>query len=614
MGRGRQLAPALLIAVALAATAFVSLLLQPGEDEPTAGSRAAESERRRVDSPAATAPGKPPRTSTPLAPPLTDERETGETSEPGEMREAGEVRGTGHADPAVARVGEARRSADLPDGTLVVAPDGTPTGSGSEESPLDLATALTSDSPVEPGGAVLLRGGTYDGTYIAELEGTRDEPITIRSWPGEWAILDGGRTRENTLTVRGSDTWIRDLEVTRSDPTRTTTEAGSHPSISRGAGDGVAVFGPRTKLINLVVHDNGNGIGFWQPAVDAEVYGVLSFNNGWIGPDRPHGHGMYVQNDSEAGRKRVENSMFFNNFRYGIQGYGVNGHVSGLSFQSITGFENGKPAGELATNLLLGATKEPANHISVLRSIFYSTSPNFDNVRIGFARDVQNQKAEILSNAIVGGSPAFSTHNWRELDVLDNLILARTDKAFGPNILAELWSPSWPLGSIAPVPSYNWDHNSYFEVPSGEMHHARRFLINAEHESRRNHALTFGDWRRESRLDTNSDATLGRPGGVDVHVEPNRYERGRAMITVLNWEGRRSVTVDLSESGLREGRAFEIRDAENYSGAPIVEGVYQGGSLELPMDGRSVTQPVGRPSLDHTSIEFGAFVLLPVER
>ena len=50
---------------------------------------------------------------------------------------------------------------------------------------------------------------------------------------------------------------------------------------SRPAVIGVNVKGPRTRFVNMVVHDAGdNGFGFWAEAPDAEIYGSIIYNNG----------------------------------------------------------------------------------------------------------------------------------------------------------------------------------------------------------------------------------------------------------------------------------------------------------------------------------------------
>jgi hypothetical protein len=76
-----------------------------------------------------------------------------------------------------------------------------------------------------------------------------------------------------------------------------------------------------------------------------------------------------------------------------------------------------------------------------------------------------------------------------------------------------------------------------------------------------------------------------------VVVRANKFERGRANIAVFNWARQASVSVDLSDV-LRSGDRFEIRHVQRYFGAPVVQGTYGGGSVQLPMP--SVQPPTPR--------------------
>ncbi|MBZ5600924.1 MAG: hypothetical protein LAO79_01305 [Acidobacteriia bacterium] len=106
---------------------------------------------------------------------------------------------------------------------------------------------------------------------------------------------------------------------------------------------------------------------------------------------------------------------------------------------------------------------------------------------------------------------------------------------------------------------------------------------------------------------------LSTPSGVQVFVRPNQYEAGRSNITIYNWANQASVTVDLSRSGLALNTPFEIRDAENFFGAPVLQGIYNGGSVSIPMTNLTAAQPIGNYAIPavHTAPRFGAFVVLP---
>lgn len=100
--------------------------------------------------------------------------------------------------------------------------------------------------------------------------------------------------------------------------------------------------------------------------------------------------------------------------------------------------------------------------------------------------------------------------------------------------------------------------------------------------------------------------------GTSVFVRANKYEAGRANITVYNWAKASTVSVDLSSSGLASGDAFEIRDVQNYFGNPVVSGTYTGGAVTVPMTGLSIAAPKGSGLVypTHTAPEFNAFVVM----
>jgi cysteine-rich repeat protein len=102
------------------------------------------------------------------------------------------------------------------------------------------------------------------------------------------------------------------------------------------------------------------------------------------------------------------------------------------------------------------------------------------------------------------------------------------------------------------------------------------------------------------------------PGGTKVFVRPNQYEPGRANVAIFNWDQHDTVPVDLS-GVLAPGAAYQVRDAQNYFGPPVVSGTYAGGTVDFPMNLTAVAQTVGTVPVPpvHTTPEFGAFIVLP---
>ena len=99
-----------------------------------------------------------------------------------------------------------------------------------------------------------------------------------------------------------------------------------------------------------------------------------------------------------------------------------------------------------------------------------------------------------------------------------------------------------------------------------------------------------------------------RPSGTQIFIRPNAYEAGRANITIYNWDLLGSVSIDLS-GVLADGDSYEIRNAHDFFGAPVLTGTYTGASVSIPMTGLSVAAPVGWAAPPSTGPEFGAFVV-----
>jgi hypothetical protein len=106
----------------------------------------------------------------------------------------------------------------------------------------------------------------------------------------------------------------------------------------------------------------------------------------------------------------------------------------------------------------------------------------------------------------------------------------------------------------------------------------------------------------------NNSYFFSPPTGVQVFVRPNLYEPGRANVTVFNWARSAAVSVDLSEL-LDEGDEFVVRNAQDYFGQPVASGTHSGRSIEIPMEGLAVAQPIGHSSPPSVGPDFGVFVV-----
>jgi hypothetical protein len=437
------------------------------------------------------------------------------------------------------------------------APNGSPSGNGSINSPWDIKTALASGNGVQPGDTIYLRGGTYSvcTTFTPDpynpyciastVAGSSSAPVTIRSAPGEWAVLDGvGPVLTSTgaiVMAKGSYVWYMDFEIKNTNTfTRQTSQSGSF--ISNVDGWAIDVLSSHIKVINLVIHNVGaGGVGVFNNYDDIETYGNIIYYIGWQGPDRGHGHAVYQK---DATNVRIRNNIMFDQFDIGMQLYG--GPLPNYDVEGNTAFYNGTLSYSGSTiDLLLG---DDSGNIA--------TSPIFLNNR---TYSTMSQRANTTNIGFVSGCTNL-THN--------------NNYYVGPTALA-----------LVNCTVTSMTGNTFYGATSGFS--PSSYPGNTHYSS--------------------------HPSGVQVFVQPNSYEAGRAYITVYNWDGQPSVPVDVS-SVLSPGYTYEVLDAQYYHGAPVASGTYSGGSISIPVPDASgpIDPAIGNVSVPpvHSPNEFGVFVLL----
>ncbi len=260
-----------------------------------------------------------------------------------------------------------------------VSPNGSSGGSGSQSSPWDLQTALNQPSSVHAGDTIWLLGGTYFGTFTSNLNGTASSPIIVRNYNGQRATIDGGNSNGNPVfLVSGSYTWLWGLEVMSSSPVKDISgipvSLANYWPDSKGvpnpswpkpsilpSGEGMVIdqgsLHPGMKFINCIVHDTRQGFSAWQQADQAEYYGNVVYDNGWTGPDRPHGHGIYIQTIQNTGSKTVADNIFLRAYSTNIDAYAESGFLDGITFNGNVAVNGGE------RNFLLGATAVAQNPV-----------------------------------------------------------------------------------------------------------------------------------------------------------------------------------------------------------------------------------------------------------
>ena len=244
--------------------------------------------------------------------------------------------------------------------------------------PGTFARAILSSNVILPGSRLLLRGGTYTGDFFSTIHGTAKAPITIQSYPGEHAILDG-----SLIVFSSAHTIWKDLEIRYSGwLTRSTAKAGSSPA-DIPATKRVQIIAQGCKFINCVIHDMAdNGFDFWSASVDSELYGCVIYNIGWSGPDRGHGHLFYTQN--ETGTKHIRDCIAFNSFSTGLKIYTEGGHAQGYNVVGNTIFNSAVlyAGNDYGMNFWV-QDPNPGTGYTFDSNMSYHAKPTGDPVRIG---------------------------------------------------------------------------------------------------------------------------------------------------------------------------------------------------------------------------------------
>ncbi len=452
-----------------------------------------------------------------------------------------------------------------------VAPNGTPSGDGSQASPLDLDTVFSGSKPIAPGDTIWLRGGTYGGAidkiWHSYLTGTAEAPIYVRPYPSERAIVIGG------IATHTPHVWYWGFEVMN---TKTDRFSSGAPECFDTYDNSVGV-----KIINMILHDCSQGLGFWRFAQDAEAHGNIIFYNGYQGTTRGHGHGIYTQN--QYGKKLITDNIIFDQFGLGIQAYGSGAaYLINLEIDGNIIFNNGSLAsgGPNVDNILVAVGSVPKD-IVVTNNYTYHYNSEVDGYnRLGWQWSGLNDNIIARNNYWIGGE-FMEVWNWNTIEFTNNVV-------YLPTLMMAL-----KVMADQSTANYNWDHNQYFGSGTFRFQGANQ---------------SFSNWKANTGLDANSTFTLGMPTGLQVFVRPNRYEPGRGHIAIYNWDKLDNVNVDIS-SVVQVGAQYEIRDVQNFFGAPVVSGVYNGGTVSIPMTNTTKMAPVGRPAPPHTSPDFGAFVI-----
>ena len=169
--------------------------------------------------------------------------------------------------------------------------------------------------------------------------------------------------------------------------------------------------GTGCKFINLVLHDNSQGVSWWAGSTDSELYGCIIYDNGWAGTDRGHGHAIYTQN--RDGTKTIDDCILTGGYGYTLHAYG-----SDRAFVDHYTVE-GNIAYAAGTFLIGGG--RPSRGIRVRDNVLHGVA-----MQLGYAAP-SNEDCVGRDNLIIDGG--LSINRFSRVDNQGNLVLAKGARA-----------------------------------------------------------------------------------------------------------------------------------------------------------------------------------------
>ena len=332
------------------------------------------------------------------------------------------------------------------------------------------ATAARSDRgilrPRWPAGTAASTRATPSGFGTGPIAGRSSVPSgasRVLRWSstiirGERPIIDGAGTSggSSTFHVRGEWTVVWGLEVTNSDPDRTTSSTSNSVRPN-----GVVNYASNTRYVNLVVHDAGVAF-FNDPEYhDVEISGCIMYNNGWQGPDRGHGHALYLK--TNTGPLLARDNVVFNQFGYGVHAYASSGggELRNIRVEGNVAFNNGTLASNSeSANILLGGEEYATGDVVRDNFTYFSPGVTGINVQIGHASQ-ENGDVTVRNNTMVGGSPVLKFGYWDQATFTDNTVIGKSQLVYlsGGSARGFSWSATRYYGDPL-QPSWSFDGTS----------------------------------------------------------------------------------------------------------------------------------------------------------
>jgi hypothetical protein len=432
----------------------------------------------------------------------------------------------------------------IPEGWFV-SPTGTALAAGTYEDPWEFTYALTNTGQISPGQTLWFKEGTYKnyGTgvyydirsdYQVTLAGTSGNKIYIKPLSGAHAIIDGNFY----LTGTANELFIEKFHFQLSEPVPVSPSLpGSAPSDIQDWGY-VGIYcdaGDEHYIINNIIHDGAQGMSIWDGADTVVCYGNIIYDNGWVGTDRAHGHGIYTQN-TFPGTKT---------YRHNLIESGLTRSVGGTAAFHAFGTAPIIEGMNLHNNGIKGDT------------IVYSQNQHSNAISVS---------GNYFMGGLVPGLGFCSIIIGRAYRPDENVLFVDNT---GINIRRYVYSLGWDSVTQSGNRFYDIDTNwaYWFSLPY--------------HDPTTGLELAAGSYEYDEIEGNHID--LRYTTGTDEYAFwENEYDSNRAHLVIMDLNKDNEVTVDLS-SWISIGQTLTIRHFKDYYGTPTLTNTYTGGTIDVPI-------------------------------
>lgn len=514
-----------------------------------------------------------------------------------------------------------------------------------------------------------MRGGTYFGKFVCSLNG-----ITLRSYPGEWAVIDGyvhtttSQSINNTsdpvsFTVANAAVLDIGVFLTIDDETLYITNIVSSTVTANRANNGTAIATHSSGALAVVggftfLLDGSNGtyrdfeVTTSDPrrVVPVDFPTAPDFQEMGLRLNGPSNNLINLVMHDTAGGNFFGTPNAIGSTIYGCVIYNA-GNQRGTTFAGHGLYVQSNAASLNVTDNIvfnnfdtgIKAVSQNGNSIGFRINgnvAFNNGSQNPSNTTARGPGIEVGANNGISDDNVISGNYTYLPNNTSSScirmgytgsngsgSLINNYIMGGS-----PALTVNQWATlvvtgnkmrlqaTVPAGPNKEVVSYEllggatvtWDSNLYYNLNAVTNPFGRAGIAD----------VTFANWKAQTGFDTNSTYSTSNPLN-EVIIRPNTMmdsqSRMVATVVVYNWTHANSVNVNLSTSGLVNGQQYKLINAADYVNSvanPVQSGTYNSGSPTISVDftaatATSVATPTGMSYTPTTTMpEFGVFVVL----